>query len=110
MNVRTYLMAGITCITVLGFALVAFTKGVASRLIGYCGFCFCRLSPCIPLLYKFYAPNLSILGRSNTRTLPTLTPDLTGSSNAAFVLGLSLISGNVGGTRLSILLLSTRSR
>jgi hypothetical protein len=59
MNIRTYLMAGITCITVLGFALVAFTDGIAPRLIGYY---------------------------------------LTGSSNAAFVLGLSLISGNVGGT------------
>ena len=58
-NVRTLLMAGVTCITVIGFALVAFTHGTAPRLIGYY---------------------------------------LTGSSNAAFVLALSLISGNVGGT------------
>jgi hypothetical protein len=47
MNVRTYLMAGITCITVIGFALVAFTKGVAPRLIGYCEFC-------RPILLSFF--------------------------------------------------------
>jgi hypothetical protein len=29
-------MAGITCITVIGFAMLAFTNSVASRLIGYC--------------------------------------------------------------------------
>jgi hypothetical protein len=49
---------------VLGFALVAFTKGAAPRLIGYY---------------------------------------LTGASNAAFVLGLSLVSGNVGGTTKKVL-------
>ena len=35
LNIRTYLMAGVTCLTVLGFALVAFTSGTAPRLIGY---------------------------------------------------------------------------
>jgi len=64
LNIRTYLMAGITCLTVLGFALMAFTSTTASRLIGYY---------------------------------------LTGSSNAVFVLGLSLISGNVGGTTKKVL-------
>ncbi|KAK1922842.1 major facilitator superfamily domain-containing protein [Papiliotrema laurentii] len=64
MNVRTYFMAGITCITVIGFAMLAFTDSVASRLIGYY---------------------------------------LTGSSNAAFVLGLSLVSGNVGGSTKKVL-------
>ncbi|RSH80120.1 hypothetical protein EHS25_007322 [Saitozyma podzolica] len=64
LNVRTYLMAGVTLLTVLGFALVAFTKGVAPRLIGYY---------------------------------------LTGSSNAVFVLALSLVSGNVGGTTKKML-------
>ncbi|KAK4688568.1 MFS transporter, ACS family, allantoate permease, partial [Tremellales sp. Uapishka_1] len=59
MNVRTYLMAAVTCLTVIGFAMVAFTKGTASRLAGYY---------------------------------------LTGSSNAVFVLALSLVAGNVGGT------------
>jgi hypothetical protein len=59
LGIRTYLMAGVTVLTVIGFALVAFTKGVAPRLIGYY---------------------------------------LTGSSNAVFVLALSLVSGNVGGT------------
>jgi len=58
-NIRTYLMAGVTCLTVLGFALMAFTDSVPSRLIGYY---------------------------------------LTGSSNAVFVLALSLISGNVAGS------------
>ncbi|RSH89200.1 hypothetical protein EHS25_002312 [Saitozyma podzolica] len=64
LNIRTYLMAGITCLTVLGFALMAFTKGTAPRLIGYY---------------------------------------LTGSSNAVFVLGLSLITGNVGGSTKKVL-------
>ncbi|WWD21473.1 hypothetical protein CI109_105959 [Kwoniella shandongensis] len=64
LNVRTYLMAGVTVLTVIGFALMAFTKGIAPRLIGYY---------------------------------------LTGSSNAVFVLALSLVSGNVGGTTKKVL-------
>lgn len=58
LNVRTYLMAGVTVLTVIGFAMLAFCKGAAPRLAGYY---------------------------------------LTGSSNAVFVLALSLVSGNVGG-------------
>ncbi|GHJ89084.1 hypothetical protein NliqN6_5486 [Naganishia liquefaciens] len=58
-NVRTLLMAGVTVLTVIGFALIAWTKGIAPRLIGYY---------------------------------------LTGSSNAVFVLALSLVSGNTGGS------------
>ncbi|WVW78471.1 hypothetical protein I302_100425 [Kwoniella bestiolae CBS 10118] len=64
LNIRTLLMAGVTCLTVLGFALMAFAKGIAPRLIGYY---------------------------------------LTGSSNAVFVLALSLVSGNVGGTTKKVL-------
>ncbi|WVQ69236.1 uncharacterized protein L199_007453 [Kwoniella botswanensis] len=64
LNIRTLLMAGVTCLTVIGFALMAFTKGIAPRLIGYY---------------------------------------LTGSSNAVFVLALSLVSGNVGGTTKKVL-------
>lgn len=60
-NVRTLLMAGVTCFTVIGFALMRWlpASNKAGRLIGYY---------------------------------------LTGSSNAVFVLALSLISGNVSGT------------
>ncbi|WWC59270.1 uncharacterized protein I303_101820 [Kwoniella dejecticola CBS 10117] len=64
LNIRTLLMAGVTCLTVLGFALMAWTKAIAPRLIGYY---------------------------------------LTGSSNAVFVLALSLVSGNVGGTTKKVL-------
>ncbi|WRT64798.1 uncharacterized protein IL334_001732 [Kwoniella shivajii] len=64
LNIRTLLMAGVTVLTVLGFALMAFTKGIAPRLIGYY---------------------------------------LTGSSNSVFVLALSLVSGNVGGTTKKVL-------
>lgn len=56
---KTLLMAGVTVLTVIGFALMRWTTPIASRLIGYY---------------------------------------LTGSSNAVFVLALSLVSGNVGGT------------
>lgn len=63
-GIRTYLMAGVTVLTVIGFAMMAFTKGTAPRLIGYY---------------------------------------LTGSSNAVFVLALSLITGNVGGTTKKVL-------
>ncbi|ORY34305.1 major facilitator superfamily domain-containing protein [Naematelia encephala] len=59
LNIRTYLMAAVTTLTIVGFAMVAYAKGTAPRLIGYY---------------------------------------LTGSSNAVFVLALSLVSGNVGGT------------
>jgi hypothetical protein len=52
-------MAGVTVLTVIGFALMRWTTSTASRLIGYY---------------------------------------LTGSSNSVFVLALSLVSGNVGGT------------
>lgn len=63
-GIRTYLMAGVTVLTVVGFAMMAFTHGTAPRLIGYY---------------------------------------LTGSSNAVFVLALSLITGNVGGTTKKVL-------
>ncbi len=90
---QTLLMAAVTVLTVIGFALVAFTNGSAPRLIGYCTYTIQTL--------------LSILARSSvTRNLPftdflqsnSPTPDLTGSSNAVLVLALSLISGNVGGS------------
>lgn len=64
LGIRTYLMAGVTCLTVLGFALMAFVHHTAAGLIGYF---------------------------------------LTGSSNAVFVLALSLVSGNVGGTTKKVL-------
>ncbi|ODN94344.1 hypothetical protein L198_05201 [Cryptococcus wingfieldii CBS 7118] len=64
LNIRTYLMATVTILTVVGFALMTFTTATAPRLIGYY---------------------------------------LTGSSNAVFVLALSLVSGNVGGTTKKIL-------
>ncbi|WVQ83358.1 hypothetical protein IAT38_005497 [Cryptococcus sp. DSM 104549] len=64
MNVRTYFMAGVTVLTVVGFAMMAFAKGTAPRLIGYY---------------------------------------LTGSSNAVFVLALSLVSGNVAGVTKKVL-------
>lgn len=63
-NIRTILMASVTVLTVVGFAMMAFTKQTASRLIGYY---------------------------------------LTGSSNAVFVLALSLVSGNVGGVTKRVL-------
>lgn len=65
LGIRTYLMAGVTVLTVVGFAMMAFTQGTASRLAGYY---------------------------------------LTGSSNAVFVLALSLVSGNVGGTTKKLLM------
>ncbi|KAJ7849435.1 MFS general substrate transporter [Mycena leptocephala] len=55
---RTYLMVATTIPTVVGFAMVAWAKPKAARLIGYW---------------------------------------ITGASNATFVVGLSLVSGNVGG-------------
>ncbi|KAJ6581186.1 MFS general substrate transporter [Mycena capillaripes] len=55
---RTYLMIATTIPTVVGFAMVAWAKGKAARLIGFW---------------------------------------ITGASNATFVVGLSLVSGNVGG-------------
>ncbi|KAJ7850067.1 MFS general substrate transporter [Mycena olivaceomarginata] len=55
---RTYLMVATTIPTVVGFAMVAWAKPKAARLIGFW---------------------------------------LTGASNATFVVGLSLVSGNVGG-------------
>ncbi|KAG7096489.1 hypothetical protein E1B28_003919 [Marasmius oreades] len=55
---RTYLMAVTNLPTVVGFAMIAWCKGIPARLAGYW---------------------------------------LTGASNAVFVLGLSLLSGNVGG-------------
>lgn len=64
LGIRTYLMAGVTVLTVVGFAMMAFAHGTAPRLIGYY---------------------------------------LTGSSNAVFVLALSLITGNVGGTTKKVL-------
>lgn len=64
LGIRTYLMAGVSILTVVGFAMMAFAHGTAARLIGYY---------------------------------------LTGSSNAVFVLSLSLISGNVGGTTKKLL-------
>lgn len=64
LGIRTYLMAGVTVLTVIGFAMMAFLDGTAPRLVGYY---------------------------------------LTGSSNAVFVLALSLISGNVGGTTKKLL-------
>ncbi|KAK0432253.1 MFS general substrate transporter [Armillaria borealis] len=61
---RTWLMAATNVPTVVGFAMIAWCKGKAPRLIGYW---------------------------------------MTGASNATFVLGLSLVSGNVGGqTKRSI--------
>lgn len=61
---RTWLMAVTNVPTVVGFAMIAWCKGKAPRLIGYW---------------------------------------MTGASNATFVLGLSLVSGNVGGqTKRSI--------
>ncbi|KAH7098978.1 MFS general substrate transporter [Auriculariales sp. MPI-PUGE-AT-0066] len=57
-NNRTWLMVITTIPTVIGFALIAFTKGMGPRLFGYW---------------------------------------ITGASNATFVVGLSLVSGNVGG-------------
>lgn len=64
LNIRTLLMSCVTVLTVVGFAMMAFTKATASRLIGYY---------------------------------------LTGSSNAVFVLALSLVSGNVGGVTKRVL-------
>ncbi|KAJ7230726.1 MFS general substrate transporter, partial [Mycena pura] len=55
---RTYLMVATNVPTVVGFAMVAWAKPKAARLIGYW---------------------------------------ITGASNATFVVGLSLVSGNVGG-------------
>ncbi|KAJ7281916.1 MFS general substrate transporter [Mycena rebaudengoi] len=55
---RTWLMCATQVPTVVGFAMIAWTKPIASRLIGYW---------------------------------------ITGASNATFVIGLSLVSGNVGG-------------
>lgn len=55
---RTYLMVATNIPTVVGFAMVAWAKSKAARLIGFW---------------------------------------LTGASNATFVVGLSLVSGNVGG-------------
>ncbi|KAF8909847.1 major facilitator superfamily domain-containing protein [Mucidula mucida] len=55
---RTYLMAATNLPTVVGFAMIAWAKPQAARLIGYW---------------------------------------MTGASNATFVLGLSIVSGNVGG-------------
>jgi len=55
---RTYLMVATTIPTVVGFAMVAWAKPKAARLIGFW---------------------------------------ITGASNATFVVGLSLVSGNVGG-------------
>ncbi|KAJ7113689.1 MFS general substrate transporter [Mycena crocata] len=55
---RTYLMVATTLPTVVGFAMVAWAKPKAARLIGFW---------------------------------------MTGASNATFVVGLSLVSGNVGG-------------
>lgn len=72
-------MAGVTCLTVLGFALMAFTTGTASRLIGYCE-------------WHHLLPGIRLI-----------VIDLTGSSNAVFVLALSLVSGNVGGTTKKVL-------
>lgn len=65
LGIRTYLMAGVTILTVVGFAMMAFTQGIAPRLMGYY---------------------------------------LTGSSNAVFVLALSLISGNVARTTKKVLM------
>ena len=36
MNIRTYLMAAVTVLTVVGFAMMAYGNNQASKLIGYC--------------------------------------------------------------------------
>lgn len=79
-NTRTILMCIVTVPTILGFALVAWlpTNNKAGRLIGYCT--------------SLHHYDFSIL----IMTYPALV-DLTGASNAVFVLALSLVSGNVGG-------------
>lgn len=77
-NSRTILMCIVTIPTILGFALVAWlpTDNKVGRLIGYC------IS--FQLTYRL----LDVI----------FLADLTGASNAVFVLALSLVSGNVGGT------------
>lgn len=69
--------------TVAGFAMMAWCESKAARLIGYC------VLPLI-LLCRVYNDGNETAG-------------MTGASNATFVLGLSLLSGNVGGqTKKSI--------
>lgn len=80
LGVRTYLMAAVTVLTVLGFALMAFCPGTAGPLIGYCE---CSLQ--------------------HATLNAALMQVLTGSSNAVFVLGLSLVTSNVGGTTKKVL-------
>lgn len=81
---RTYLMAVTNVPTVIGFAMIAWCDGKAARLVGYCKL-----------------PSVRACGVVSTDF--GLVVGLTGASNATFVLGLSLVAGNVGGqTKKSI--------
>jgi len=75
---RTYLMILTTIPTVIGFALIAFTTSKGVRLFGYC-------------TWRVYC---CLLGQSHDHSA---FAGITGASNATFVVGLSLVSGNVGG-------------
>lgn len=74
-NTRTYLMVATNIPTVAGFAMIAWCKGTAPRLIGYC----------------------TLFVESLRRRMLICEAGITGASNATFVVGLSLVSGNVGG-------------
>lgn len=75
---RTLLMALTNVPTVVGFAMVAWCKGTAPRLAGFC----------------MRSSTSTICG---PRSSSGFNLGMTGASNATFVLGLSLLSGNVGG-------------